>query len=63
MIQMSTPLSESLVDGNVHSEVPSEELNEEDQVFLASIHDDLNKIVKKPRTATLKAIMNFSQSL
>ena len=63
MIEISTPVSDSLINGKVQSEYSSEDLSEEDQVFLASIHDDLNNISKMPHPATLKAIMKHSRSL
>ena len=63
MIEISTPVSDSLINGKVQSEGSSEDIGEEDQVFFASIHDDLNKITEMPHPATLKAIMKYSRSL
>jgi hypothetical protein len=63
MVEISTPVSDSLTNDKVQSENSPEDLSEEDQVFFASIHDDLNKIAKKPPQATLKAIIEYSRSL
>jgi len=63
MIEIYTPVSDSLINGKVQSEGSSEDIGEEDQVFFASIHDDLNKIALLPHPATVKAIMKHSRSL
>jgi len=63
MIEISTPVSDSLINGKVQSEGSSEDLGEEDQVFFASIRDDLNKISLSPHPATVEAIMKHSRSL
>lgn len=63
MIEISTPVSDSLINFKVQSEVSSEDLGEEDQVFFASIHDDLNKISLSPNPATVEAILQHSRSL
>lgn len=62
MVETSTSVSDSL--NNIpKSEYFSEELTEEDQVFLSSIRKELNKIKKAPKKSTLEAIKKYSLSL
>jgi hypothetical protein len=63
MIENSTSVSDSLNNSISQSEYFSEELSEEDQIFLTSIRKDLNKIKKAPKKATLEAIRKYSISL
>jgi hypothetical protein len=62
MIETSTPVPDSQVNNQVQNEAPSE-LSEEDQVFLISIKEDLNKITKMPLPTTVEAIIKYSRSL
>ena len=63
MVETSTPVSDSQIKGPVQRECISEDLNEEDQVFLESIREDLNKLKRTPQSSTLDAVMKYSRSL
>ena len=62
-METSTPISNPLSKEPVQSESSAQELSEEDQNFLTTIHDDLTKIEMKPHAKTVKAILNYSKSL
>ena len=61
-METSTTISKSQ-SNPVQSELSPQELSEEDQLFFSTIHEDLNKLEKKPSAATVKAILNHSKSL
>ena len=62
-METSTPISNALSKEPLQSENSAQELSEEDQNFLTTIHDDLTKIEMAPHANTVKAIINYSKSL
>ncbi len=62
MMEISTPTSNSLTSGNTAESSP-DSLNEEDQLFYASIKKDLDLMAKEPRSKTIQNIIKYSKSL
>ncbi|WP_423147647.1 hypothetical protein [Rubrolithibacter danxiaensis] len=61
MVRTSTPASNA--PESIQKDGSMESISEEDEQFLSSIKEDLNKLVKQPHGDTITSILNYSKRL